>query len=250
MPIQILNVARADYDVTDHAAFDTAERWIRRIPELFITERNYQKQIGISEVGSDCRKCVARKLAEKPKAISGGWFPFIGTAVHASLEEGFAKWENEYMLENRLQVWSYKNLNLGGSCDMAAVHVDSDMIVVNDWKVVGENSIKDAAKGKVENQYRIQAMLYGLGWKNKGYNVSHVALTFLPRDLNLDQAQVVMLRYDESVAMEALASLKVMIDAAELIGWDAVIAKQPKASFCFDCKRYEQEEYGDVSSLI
>lgn len=250
MPIQIKGVNKADYTAADHAAYDTAEKWMRRIPELFITPRSYQKQIGISEVGADCRKCVARKLAEKPKKVSGGWYPFVGTAVHAQLEEGFARWEMEYLLENRLQVWEYKGLVLGGSCDMAAVVSDSDSLVVNDWKVVGEKGIKEAASGKVKNQYRIQAMLYGLGWVNKGYTPTHVSLTFLPRDLDLDQAQVVMFRYDEAIAMEALAALKVMIDAAELTGWDAVIAKQPKAAYCFDCRRYESEEQSDISSLI
>lgn len=250
MPIQILGVKPADYSAMDHAAKDTAERWINRIQSLFLTERSYQTQIGISEVGSDCRRCVARKLAGKPKKPEGSWFPFIGTAVHASLEEGFARWENDYHLEARLQVWEYKNLNLGGSCDMAAIHVDSDKLVVNDWKVVGETALKEAASGKVKNQYRVQAMLYGLGWKNKGYDVTHVALTFLPRDKKLDQAQVVILRYDEQIAADALAALAVMIDAAEVVGWDDVIAKQPKASFCWDCKKFEQEEYGDVSSLI
>ena len=250
MPISIIGVKPSEYQADDTAAFKTAERWMNRIPEMFITPRSYQRQIGISEVGSDCRKCVARKLAERPKRVEGSWYPFIGTAVHASLEEGFARWEQDYMLEERLQVWEYKNLVLGGSCDMAAVHVDGDKIVVNDWKIVGGNGIKDAAKGKVKNQYRIQAMLYGLGWENKGYYPSHVALTFLPRDQNLDQAQVVMFRYDKQVAMTALASLKVMIDAAELTGWDAVIAKQPKADFCFDCKKFEQDEVGDIQSLI
>ena len=122
--------------------------------------------------------------------------------------------------------------------------------VVNDWKVVGERAIKEAAAGKIKNQYRIQAMLYGLGWKKKGFDVTHVALSFLPRDKDLPEAQVVMLRYDEELAMKSLAELEVMIDAAELVGWDAVIEKQPKASFCWDCKKYEQQDEGDVSSLI
>ena len=250
MPIQIKGVSKADFTAEDHAAYETAERWLKRIPDFFITPRSYQKQIGISEVGSDCRKCVARKLAEKPKQVSGGWFPYVGTAVHASLEEGFGRYEFDYMLEERLQVWEYKNLVLGGSCDMAAVHIDSDKLVVNDWKIVGDRVIDDAARGKVKSQYHIQAMLYGLGWENKGYTPTHVALSFLPRNKDLDQAQVVMFRYDKQVALEALASLKVMIDAAELTGWDAVIAKQPQGSYCFDCKRYESEEHGDVDSLI
>ncbi len=245
MPIQILGVDRDEYQASDLKASLAAEQWLLRIPELFITERSKQTVIGISEVGMDCRKCVARKLAEKPRTPDGSWFPFIGTAVHAQLEEGFARWD-DYILEEKLFVHEYKNLKLAGSCDMFA-YKDG---VVNDWKVVGQEALKKAAKGDIKNQYRIQAMLYGLGWKKKGYDVSHVSLSFLPRDLDLPNAQVVMLRYDESIAIEALAQLELLIDAAEIIGWDAVIAKQPKASFCWDCRKYEQQEDGDISSLI
>lgn len=250
MPIKVLN---DEPSANDALAIEVAQRWLNRIPELFLTARSYQAEIGISEVGSDCRKCVARKLAGKPKKPDGSWYPFIGTAVHASLEDGFTRWPASYMLEEKLLVHEYKSLRLAGSCDMAAYVDDTGddkKVIVNDWKVVGERAIKEAAQGKVKNQYRIQAMLYGLGWKKKGYDVTHVALTFLPRDLDLPNAQVVMIPYEESVAIEALASLEVMIDAAELVGWDAVIAKQPKASFCWDCKKYEQDEFGDISSLI
>ena len=247
MPIKILEVDQSDYQADDWDAVQAAEQWMLRIPELFITERSKQTVIGISEVGMDCRKCVARKLAEVPLAPDGSWFPFIGTAVHDQLEQGFnSRWPDEYHLENRLHVHSYKGLELGGSCDMFVPEAG----VVNDWKVVGDAPLADAAKGKIKSQYRVQAMLYGLGWKNKGFNVTHVALTFLPRNKKLSEAQIVMLRYDEAVAMEALALLEVLIDAAELVGWDKVIAKQPKASFCWDCKKYDQQEDEDISSLI
>jgi hypothetical protein len=93
-------------------------------------------------------------------------------------------------------------------------------------------------------------MLYGYGWEQKGFNVTHVALTFLPREDKLENAVVVMLRYDRNVALEALAQLESMIDAAELMGWDAVIDKAPKASFCFSCNRYDQTVNEDVTSLI
>jgi hypothetical protein len=256
MPIAIIDVDPSDYTPDDKLAHATATKWVKRIEELFLTERSFQQSIGISEVGSDCRKCVARKLAGVPKKPEGSWFPFIGTSVHQALEDGFASrdWQHEYFLENRLHVHSYKGLELGGSCDMAAISEFTEdghhRLVVNDWKIVGETTLKDAAKKKIKQQYRIQAMLYGLGWKNKGYDVTHVALSFLPRDKRLAEAQIVMLRYDEQVAMEALAKLEMMIDAAEIVGWDAVINKQPKASFCYDCKRYEQAEENDLESFL
>lgn len=249
MPVQIIDVAPSSYTTSDQRAYDAAHTWLRRIPELFITARSLQQEIGISEVGSDCRKCVARKLALVYKKPDGSWFPFIGTAVHDALEKGFAdRWPNEYKLENRLQVHKYKSLNLGGSCDMACL-VDG-VLIVNDWKIVGERKLKEAAKGKVSSQYRVQAMLYGYGWEQLGETPTHVALSFLPRDKDLPEAQVVMMRYDKQIALDALKEIEKLIDIAEIMGWDAVIQKQPKASFCFDCKKYEQEEDGDLSSLV
>lgn len=231
----------------DGQAVDTAQQWMNRIPELFITERSKQVQIGISEVGMDCRKCVARKLAEVHRIPDGSWYPFIGTAVHDALEKGFnERYPDDYKLEERLFVHDYKTMSLTGSCDMFA-HKDG---VVNDWKVVGDAALKDAAKGKIKDQYRVQAQLYGYGWAQKGFDVTHVALSFLPRADKLESAVVVLMRYDESVAVNALAQLESMIDAAELVGWEKVIDKQPKASFCFSCRRYDQTDHMDIESMV
>ncbi len=232
---------------SDEIALAAANTWMTRIPELFITERSKQIQLGISEVGMDCRKCVARKLALKPRIIDGSWYPFIGTAVHDQLENGFkSRWPDEYHLEERLHVHSYKSLELAGSCDMYAWQDG----VVNDWKVVGENALAEARRGKVKSQYRVQAMLYGYGWEQKGFDVTHVSLSFLPREGKLEDAVVAIMRYDKDLALESLAQLESMMDAAEIAGWDAVIDKQPKASFCFSCRRYEQTDHDSVESLI
>jgi nitrate/TMAO reductase-like tetraheme cytochrome c subunit len=66
----------------------------------------------------------------------------------------------------------------------------------------------------------------------------------------LENAVVVLVRYDRSIAINALAELESMIDAAEIVGWEKVIEKQPKASFCFSCRRYEQTDHDDLDSLI
>lgn len=238
-----------DGEVTsaDARAVESANRWMSRIEDLFISERSKQIQIGISEVGMDCRKCVARKLALTPRKADGAWYPFIGTAVHEQLESGFRdNFPLDYTLEERLFVHEYKDLKLTGSCDMFA-HLDG---VVNDWKVVGKVALADARKGKIKDQYHIQAMLYGYGWEQKGFDVTHVALSFLPREDKLENAVVVLVRYDRSIAINALAELESMIDAAEIVGWEKVIEKQPKASFCFSCRRYEQTDHDDLDSLI
>lgn len=236
-----------DIERDDSRAIESANRWMSRIEDLFITERSKQIQIGISEVGMDCRKCVARKLALTPRVVDGAWYPFIGTAVHEQLEVGFRdRFPLDYTLEERLFVHEYKDLKLTGSCDMFA-HLDG---VVNDWKVVGKVALADARKGKIKDQYHVQAMLYGYGWEQKGFDVTHVALSFLPREDKLENAVVVLVRYDRSIAINALAQLESLMDAAEIVGWEKVIEKQPKASFCFSCRRYDQTDHVDIDSLI
>jgi hypothetical protein len=242
-----INFIDGDEDPQDVKAIAAASRWMERVPELFITERSRQIQIGISEVGMECKKCVARKLALTPRAADGAWYPFIGTSVHDGLEAGFSeRWPDEYKLEERLFVHEYKDLKLTGSCDMFAVNDG----VVNDWKVVGKTGVRDAGNGKVKDQYKIQAMLYGYGWEQKGFDVTHVALSFLPREDKLENAVVVLMRYDKALALQALAELESMMDAAEIMGWDAVIDRQPKAGFCFSCRRYDQHDHIDVESMI
>ena len=249
--IVLLTPTENDVVAQDATATEAAQQWMSRIEELFITERSKQIQIGISEVGMDCRKCVARKLAKVYRKPDGAWYPFIGTAVHDALEKGFAeRWPDEYHLENRLHVHSYKDLELGGSCDMAALTQGDKGVIVNDWKVVGKQGVTDAAKGKIKDQYRIQAQLYGYGWEQKGFDVSHVALSFLPREDKLENAVVVLMNYDRAVALTALAEVESMIDAAEIVGWEKVIDKAPKASFCFSCRVYEQTDYMDIESMV
>ena len=58
------------------------------------------------------------------------------------------------------------------------------------------------------------------------------------------------MRFDEALAVDALARLELLIDASEIVGWDAVIDSQPKASFCYDCKKYEPKETGDAHSIV
>ena len=243
----LIKIHDGEVSPADARAVESANRWMSRIEDLFISERSKQIQIGISEVGMDCRKCVARKLALTPRKADGAWYPFIGTAVHEQLEIGFRdNYPLDYTLEERLFVHEYKDLKLTGSCDMFA-HLDG---VVNDWKVVGKAALADARKGKIKDQYHIQAMLYGYGWEQKGFDVTHVALSFLPREDKLENAVVVLVRYDRSIAINALAELESMIDAAEIVGWEKVIEKQPKASFCFSCRRYEQTDHDDLDSMI
>ena len=229
------------------------------IAETMNTERSAQRSIGISEIGTECMKCLARKLAEMPehRAPREGWKAQIGTFGHAGLELHFAEkygnaagWQSSdfddnrlrpptdevpnYHLEQTLTLHEYKGLKLGGHCDL---FVEGESFgLVTDWKFLGPKSLA----GPPKPIYQTQMSGYGLAWQLMGKLVTHVLLYQLPRDGELDDAKPVLFRYNPQLALDALVRIERLIDAAEFLGWDAVIAAQPRAGHCFDCPRYEQ----------
>ena len=64
---------------------------IRQLIEADIQNapRELQREIGPSELGTDCVHCLAAKLAGWPERRSPGWRPFIGTCVHEHFEQMF-----------------------------------------------------------------------------------------------------------------------------------------------------------------
>lgn len=83
---------------------------------------------------------------------------------------------------------------------------------------------------------------YGLGYELLGFKPTHVLLYALPRDGELNEAKPVLMRYDRDIAIQALARLTTLIDAAEIAGWPRIIEAQEKASPCWDCRDYEAME--------
>lgn len=54
------------------------------------------KEIGPSELGTDCLHCLAARLAGWEKRQSAAWLPFIGTCVHERFEHLFNSRKDEF----------------------------------------------------------------------------------------------------------------------------------------------------------
>jgi hypothetical protein len=224
------------------------------------TERSRQKQIGISEIGDECDKCVARKLSRLYDDMpdNPSWKAQVGTFIHAGLEEhwrqqfpdrtilgpqvgGYTDDRPFYANERQLDIWTYRGLTLAGSCDLF-VQGETYGIVV-DWKTQGPKKLAEkTAKGDIGQTYTVQMHTYGLGYHLLGLNVTHVLLYALPRDGELDDAKPVLMRWDPSIATNALKRLKNLIDVADIIGWEETINTRTAAGFCFGCKDFAKAE--------
>lgn len=272
-----------DYSPADEAAVRQIYSLHNDVRETMNTERSKQQTIGISEIGMDCRKCVARKLSGLyVKVADPSWKAQVGTFIHAGLEDHFgtkyydrngkypkmsAEHEPDflpgglvaqqatdthpfYVPERRLQILKYGSLDLGGSCDLFVQ--GASFGIVDDWKTQGSEKLRlKTGKGDIGQQYTVQMHTYGLGYEMLGYHVTHVLLYALPRDGELDAAKPVLARYDRDIALEALTKLQTMIDVAEIVGWEKLIAVTPRASWCWECDRYDsQDDDSFVRSIV
>jgi hypothetical protein len=221
----------------------TPQDLLEVIESFSVTDRGRQVEIGVSEIGMQCQRCVLRKLAGVEKEqITGSWRAQLGTYVHAGLASEFEtrSWNQDVLIETSLDVHDYKSLHLRGSCDAFFPNDGAGLVV--DWKIVGDDTLETVSSGQVKQQYVTQGNLYALGWEKKGYSVETVAIMFLPANKgNLQRDAVpVVFPYDRVHAVKALAKIENYIDLAEEIGWDALLKQHAPARGCLSCRQYEK----------
>lgn len=175
--------------------------------------RSLQKHLGPSEIGSPCMRQLAMKLAgvEPVNQTADPWFPIIGSAVHAWLATaldwyqynvlGFTPDDPRFLIENRVHADSEGGYSTSGSTDVYDLQYDR----VIDWKIVGTSTMRKVMRGATPQeqagpQYTVQAMTYGKGWKQRGFDPQEVMIAFLPRSNFLNKMQLVTMPFDQSIA--------------------------------------------------
>jgi hypothetical protein len=152
--------------VTEHAA---------RAP------RSLQLHLGPSELGVECDRQVAGKMAGLPVTnhVMDPWPSIVGTAVHAWLADCFTAANQRsgvlrFVAEQRV----VPHDNHPGTADL----YDAVEQTVVDHKCLGETSMaKVRAAGGPPRKYVVQLLLYGAGVRRLGLPVRRVALAAYPR---------------------------------------------------------------------
>jgi hypothetical protein len=129
----------------------------------------------------NCDRQVVGKLAREHKTnnVSDPWPSIVGTAVHAWLAGAFG---DENMRENLLR-WVTETAvaphpDYPGHSDL----YDAIEHAVVDWKVLGATSLaKVKSAAGPSRKYRVQLVLYGIGFRALGLPVRRVVLAALPR---------------------------------------------------------------------
>lgn len=203
--------------------------------------RSLQTTIGPSELGTSCDRCLIHKLAGTPERRDVAWLPFVGTAMHATLEDvvlrhEFASVAPRFLTEHRRMVGTVGGQEITGSTDV--FDVASGTVV--DYKLVGPTTITAARSQGATLLYQRQAQLYGKGWQDAGYQVRSVAIWFLPRNgVSLSAGYVWQAPYDRDVALATLAHADTLACAVNALGVDAVLSvAAPHTGAEFSCGRF------------
>lgn len=204
---------------------------LRAIIDHAITHdpRTLQVELGPSEIGLGCDRCLAHMLAGHAETeLTIPWLPTIGNAVHDWLETTILQWlgatgSDRYLPEVAVNVGQLRGVDITGHSDLFDLHTGTTL----DWKIVGQTTLKKVKAGPTVT-YRNQVHMYGKGMKRAGFDVRHVAVWFLPRNaMTIDGGRFWSEPFDESIADAALARANAIAGGVDALGIDAVLAQMP-----------------------
>lgn len=254
-PEDLLAVANQQTSSTGNTSEQDA-LWpeIRNIIETRMTHqpRDLQKEIGPSQLGTPCLHCLAAQLAGWPQHRQPAWLPFIGTCVHARLEQWFTQEDQtcedgarRFYPELRVTVGRLQGLRGGydihGSIDLYDRETGSTI----DWKIVGNTTITKTRAHGASQQYQVQASLYGIGLQQTNNPITSSCIYFLPKNKpTLADALIWQQPFDPRPGLWALSRAQLIVtllDCIERADGDQVrdswIHHLPTApDECFQCR--------------
>lgn len=188
------------------------EQIAARLKEMFYAygnrrtsdNRSAQTTLGPSEYGTPCDRRLAMSLMQVPPVNPGGdgWAAFVGTCIHAGLEEMFL-WADggtgRYAVEMPLKFPS--ELVPKGTGDL----LDRTLLMFADHKAQGQWSRKKLKTSGPSETYRVQVHTYGYGAILRGEKVEHVAIISWPREASsLEDLYVWTEPYNPSIVHGAM----------------------------------------------
>lgn len=212
--------------------------------------RTRQTDIGPSQIGSPCTRCLARHALGVPVARghTDPWCAIIGTAVHNWLEEAAVYNATHhdrlrYLPEMRVHPDDRAMPN-GGSLDLYDIHTST----VIDHKIVSADRQRAYKLGGPGLTYRRQAHIYGLGLAISGRLVDNVAIAFWVRGGRLGDLWVWTETYDPRIAREAIDRYLLIREQALALGV-AILPHLPADPDCWDCGGADDVSAAELAQL-
>lgn len=196
------------------------------------TSRGTQVSIGPSEIGS-CPYCIGVRLAQRLPDVYvplqdmkrfnfTGW---RGTAIHEHIQNTFEIEGAKY--ETKLEIHDLQGYGLiRGSCDF---YYEGKVV---DWKCPARYTYDKLTSEGMSSRYRVQAHLYGWGYKKLGLPVDTVGLALIPQFSNsVYDMRFLWEGYNQEVVDSALARLETIWAWVQQGDLDEVPADED----CYQC---------------
>jgi hypothetical protein len=220
--------------------------------------RTLQQHLGPSELGVECDRQVAGKMAALPVTnhVADPWPSIVGTALHAWAAEAF---QSDNLRHATLRWVAEQRVTPHPDHPGTADLYDALEAAVVDHKFLGESSMAKIRKGWPRH-YLVQLLLYGLGYHLLGLPVRRVALAAYPRTAaTLDGLYVRDARFtDETgqVAPEVVELLRAVFadtarrkaQAAEILAGRMTlmdVPAHPDDDGCYFCPFYRPQAARD-----
>jgi hypothetical protein len=182
-----------------------------RLKELFYAydnrrsadNRSAQVTMGPSEMGTPCDRRLALSIMRMPPVNPGGdgWAAFVGTCIHAGLEQMFM-WADagtgRFAVEQRLEFGH--SIVPKGTADL----IDRTLLMILDHKCQGRWSRNKLKTQGPSPTYKVQAHVYAYGARLRGEKIEKIAIVSWPRDeATLDDLYVHVEDYNPLIAKRA-----------------------------------------------
>lgn len=267
-PFKLVEQSYQSTEITPDVAAQLAEQWNLHLPadqlQTDIVEmieyairnrpRSQQKAIGPSEIGHECTRWLGYKLAGvgalNPASERVSWRTQVGTWVHEGLATELEKL-NERLGRRRFLVEQRVSPGVLVMADNSVQPIygsgdayDCDSATVLDWKIVGPTTLKKVKAvsrqtGKPHGaslRYRIQGMLYGVGFKRLGLPVRRIVIAFLPAAGELSDAYFHAEDMDVDLAEQYIARMHAAKALTNTLPLDTALELLPTADhYCTGC---------------
>lgn len=151
--------------------------------------RSTQATIGPSELGGQCDRKIAYRLAGTVEVnFHRDPLPaIVGTAIHAWLEKAITNFQAVHYMDRWMtEVTVHPDPIITGHCDL----YDKELECVIDFKTVSPTKLKEWKSKGPSEAYQDQVNLYAKGLARLGHPVKKVALIAVPRSGWLSEIQV------------------------------------------------------------
>lgn len=167
------------------------------------SDRSQQVALGASEVGQECDRRLAYRMAAVPEVnvTMDPWPAIVGTAVHGWMEDAVNRYQQVHGIDDwatEMEVWASDLVK--GHTDL----YDKRRFAVLDYKFPSPDNFRKLKADGPSVQYQVQVQLYGLGHVRAGRRVDRVGLVVASRSGWLKDLWVWTVPFDQAAAEAAL----------------------------------------------